>query len=101
MLSGQQFGRFPEQLQQHSLGFDAALAQALEQTAQILQGERHDSAKQAAQRQAQLKQSYVEHHRIDSLPADWVLEWELRFMLDEQITELLGSIQTSALNALP
>lgn len=101
LLSGQQFGRFPEQLQQHSLGFDAALAQALEQTAEILQGERHDSAKQAAQRQAQLKQSYVEHHRIDSLPADWVLEWELRFMLDEQITELLGSIQTSALNALP
>ncbi|ATG91720.1 FUSC family protein [Methylomonas koyamae] len=101
LLSGQQFGRFPEQLQQHSLGFDAALAQALEQTAQILQGERHHSAKQAAQRQAQLKQSYVEHHRIDSLPADWVLEWELRFMLDEQITELLGSIQTSALNALP
>ncbi|OAI19352.1 fusaric acid resistance protein [Methylomonas koyamae] len=101
LLSGQQFGKFPEQLQQHSLGFDAALAQALEQTAEILQGERHDSAKQAAQRQAQLKQSYVEHHRIDSLPADWVLEWELRFMLDEQITELLGSIQTSALNALP
>ncbi len=100
LLSGQQFGKFPEQLRQHSLGFDAALAQALEQTAEILQGERRDSAKQAAERQAQLKQSYVEHHRIDSLPADWVLEWELRFMLDEQITELLGSMQASALNAL-
>lgn len=100
LLSGQQFGRFPEELQQHSLGFDAALALALEQTAEILQGERRDSANQAAERQAQLKRSYAEHHRIDSLPADWVLEWELRFKLDEQITDLLGSMQASARQAL-
>lgn len=99
LLSGQRFGQFPAELQQHSRAFDTALSLALEQTAEILQGSRRDSAKRVAEFQAQLKQSYIEHHRIDSLPADWALEWELRFILDEQITTLIENMQQSALIA--
>jgi multidrug resistance protein MdtO len=101
LLSGQQFGHFPAALQQHSRAFDAALSVALEQSAEILQGERRGSAKQASEFQAQLKQSYIEHHQIAGLPADWALEWELRFMLDEQITTLIENIQKAALNSWP
>ncbi|MGZ5052639.1 MAG: FUSC family protein [Methylobacter sp.] len=101
LLSGQQFGDFPVALQQHSRAFDAALALALEQSGEILQGERRDSAKQVSEFQAQLKRSYTEHHRIAGLPADWALEWELRFLLDEQITSLIENIQKTALNSWP
>jgi uncharacterized membrane protein YccC len=101
LLSGQRFGHFPAALQQHSRAFDAALSLALEQSAEILQGDRRDSAKQVSEFQAKLKQSYIEHHQIAGLPADWVLEWELRFMLDEQITALIGNIQKTALNSWP
>jgi multidrug resistance protein MdtO len=97
LLSGQQFGHFPAALQQHSRAFDAALSLALEQSAEILQGGRRDSAKQVSEFQAQLKQSYIEHHQIAGLPADWALEWELRFMLDEQITTLIENIQKTTL----
>jgi multidrug resistance protein MdtO len=101
LLSGQQFGQFPALLQHHSRAFDAALALALEQSAEILQGGRRDGAKQVAEFQAQLKQSYIEHHQIADLPSDWALEWELRFMLDEQITALIENIQKTALNSWP
>ncbi len=100
LLSGQQFGQFPSELQQHSRAFDSALSLALEQTAEWLQGERGYDVRQASERQAQLKQSYIEHHRIDSLPADWALEWELRFMLDEQITALIEGLHKSATDSL-
>ncbi|MGJ0428641.1 FUSC family protein [Methylobacter sp.] len=101
LLSGQQFDHFPAALQQHSRAFDAALALALEQSAEILQGGRRDSAKQVSEFQAQLKQSYIAHHQVADLPADWALEWELRFMLDEQITTLIENIQKTALRIPP
>ncbi|MGZ8929256.1 MAG: hypothetical protein ACXW03_12430, partial [Methylobacter sp.] len=49
---------------------------------------------------AQLKQSYTEHHRIDSLPDDLAMEWELRFMLDQQIMELIEHIQKMAVDSV-
>lgn len=101
LLSGQQFSHFPAALQQHSRVFDAALALALEQSAEMLQGESRGNAKQVSERQAQLKESLIEHHQIADLPADWAMEWELRFLLDEQITALIENIQKTAVNSWP
>jgi len=100
LLSGQQFSSFPDELQQHSRAFDAALASALENAAQVLQGEPQEIRTEAADIYALLKQSYTEHHRIDSLPADLAMEWELRFMLDQQIIERVELIQKSALDTV-
>jgi multidrug resistance protein MdtO len=96
LLSGQQFSSFPDELQQHSRAFDAVLASALENAAQVLQGEQQEVRTEAAGIHALLKQSYIEHHRIDSLPPDLAMEWELRFMLDQQIMELVEQIQKRA-----
>lgn len=100
LLSGQQFSSFPDELQQHSRSFDAALASALEDAALVLQGRRQETWAELAGIHRQLKQSYSEHHRIDSLPADLAMEWELRFMLDQQIVELIEQIQKHALDAV-
>jgi len=93
LLSGQQFSSFPDELQEHSRAFDAVLAIALENTALVLQDEQQETCAEAADIHALLKQSYTEHHRIDGLPADLAMEWELRFMLDQQIMELVEKIQ--------
>ena len=100
LLSGQQFSHFPDELQQHSRAFDASLATALEHTAQVLQGERQAIRAEIAISQERLQQSYIEHHRIDSLPADLAMEWELRFMLDQQIVELIEKIEKTALDSV-
>ncbi|WP_374089519.1 FUSC family protein [Methylomicrobium lacus] len=100
LLSGQQFSRFPDELQQYSRAFDAALANDLENAARVLQGEPQEAGMEAADIHALLKQSYTEHHRIDSLPSDLAMEWELRFMLDQQIIERVEHIQQSALDAV-
>ena len=100
LLSGQQFSSFPEELQQHSRAFDTALATVLENTALVLQGEPQKPWTQIADVHALLKQSYIEHHRIDSLPADLAMEWQLRFMLDQQIMELIEQIQERALDSV-
>ncbi len=100
LLSGQQFSSFPDELQQHSRAFDAALASALENAALVLQGQRQETWAKLADIHRQLKQSYSEHHRIDSLPADLAMEWELRFMLDQQIIELIEQIQKRALDSV-
>jgi len=100
LLSGQQFSSFPDELQQHSHTFDAALASALENAALVLQGQRQETWTELADIHRQLKQSYSEHHRIDSLPADLAMEWELRFMLDQQIIELIEQIQKRALESV-
>jgi len=99
LLSGQQFSHFPSELQQHSRSFDMALATALEYSARVLEGERPVSHSEIADKQLQLKQSYIEHLRIDSLPDDLLMEWELRFMLDQQIVELIQSIEKTALDS--
>jgi hypothetical protein len=100
LLSGQQFSHFPIELQQHSRAFDVALATALEYSAQVLEGERSASRAEVADKQLQLKQSYIEHLGIDSLPDDLVMEWALRFMLDQQIVELIESIEKTALDSI-
>jgi len=100
LLSGQQFSSFPDDLQEHSQAFDAALTSALENAALVLQDERLETRTEAAEIYALLKQSYTEHHRIDSLPADLAMEWELRFMLDHQIMELVEQIQKSAFDTV-
>jgi multidrug resistance protein MdtO len=100
LLSGQQFNSFPDELQQHSRAFDAALASELENAAIVLQGERHEPRTEAADIHALLKQSYTEHHGIDNLPTDLAMEWELRFMLDQQIMELVEQIQKMAVNCV-
>jgi len=100
LLSGQQFSHFPDDLQQHSRAFDASLATALELAAQILQGERQAISTELAKNQEHLHQSYIEHHRIDSLPTDLAMEWELRFMLDQQIVELIQKIEQTALDSV-
>jgi len=100
LLSGQQFSSFPDQLQQHSRTFDAALASALENASLVLQGQRQETWAELADIHRQLKQSYSEHHRIDSLPADLAMEWELRFMLDQQIIELIEQIQKRAQDSI-
>ncbi len=100
LLSGQQFSNFPDELQQHSRAFDAALATELESAALALQGEPQESRAEVADIHALLKQSYTEHHRIGSLPADLAMEWELRFMLDQQIMELVEHIQKNTLDII-
>ncbi len=100
LLSGQQFSSFPDELQDHSRAFDAVLATALENTALVLQGEQQETCTEAADIHALLKQSYTEYHRIDGLPADLAMEWELRFMLDQQIMELIEQIQNKALDSV-
>jgi uncharacterized membrane protein YccC len=96
LLSGQQFSSFPDELQSHSRAFDAALTSDLENAALALQGEQQETQAEVADIHALLKQSYTEYHRIDSLPADLAMEWELRFMLDQQIMELVEQIQKRA-----
>ena len=100
LLSGQQFSSFPDELQQHSRAFDAVLANAIENTALVLQGEHQETWGEVADTHALLKQSYIEHHRIDSLSADLAMEYELRFTLDQQIIELVEKIQQIALDSL-
>jgi multidrug resistance protein MdtO len=100
LLSGQQFSSFPDELQEHSRTFDAALTSALENAALVLQGQQQEPQAEVADIHAQLKQSYTEHHRIDSLPDDLAMEWELRFMLDQQIMELIEQIQRMAVNSI-
>jgi len=99
LLSGQQFGRFSEELQHHSRAFDAALATALERSAQLLAGEPaagNTDVADVADKQMQLHQSYIEHLGIGSLADDLVMEWQLRFMLDRQIVELIRKIGQTA-----
>jgi len=72
----------------------------LENAALVLQGQRQETWAELADIHRQLKQSYSEHHRIDSLPADLAMEWELRFMLDQQIIELIEQIQKRALDSV-
>jgi len=100
LLSGQQFSSFPDELQNHSRAFDAALTCDLENAALALQGEQQETRTEVADIHALLKQSYTEHHRIGSLPADLAMEWELRFMLDHQIMELVEQIQKRALDSV-
>lgn len=100
LLSGQQFSSFPDELQDHSRTFDAALATELENAALVLKGEQLKTRTDVADIHALLKQSYTEHHRIDSLPTDLAMEWELRFMLDQQIMELVEQIQKRALDSV-
>lgn len=98
LLSGQQFSSFPTELQQHSRAFDTALALAIEHAALLLKGEHHDLRNEVVASQKRLQQSYQEHHSIDSLPDDLAMEWELRFMLDQQIVALIENIEKTALN---
>ena len=101
MLSGQQFNHFPDELQQHSRAFDAALTSALENAALVCcKASNRRLATEVADNHAQLKQSYTEHHGIDSLPDDLAMEWKLRFMLDQQIMELVEQIQKRALDSV-
>ncbi len=93
LLSGQQFSNFPDELQDYSRNFDKALANELENAALTLQGDQQEVRTDVADIHELLKQSYTEHHRIDSLPADLALEWQLRFRLDKQIMELIEKIQ--------
>ncbi len=103
LLSGQQFGRFSEELQHHSRAFDAALATALERSAQLLAGEPaagNTDVADVADKQMQLHQSYIEHLGIGSLADDLAMEWQLRFMLDRQIVELIRKIGQTARDAV-
>jgi len=100
LMSGQQFNSFPDELQRHSRAFDTSLATALEQAALVLSGEQQESHTEVADSQARLQQCYIEHLRIDSLPADLSMEWELRFMLDQQIVELVEKIENTALDSI-
>jgi hypothetical protein len=100
LLSGQQFSSFPDELQQHSRAFDASLAVALENSALVLEGERQLSRTEVADKQLYLKQSYMEHLGIESLPDDLAMEWKLRFMLDQQIVELIEKIEKTALDSV-
>ncbi|WP_415880314.1 FUSC family protein [Methylomonas sp. TEB] len=99
LLSGQRFSHFPDELQQLSRAFDAALTTALEYAASLLQGEPVGKPVELADHQARLKQSYTDHHGIDNLADDLAVEWLLRFMLDEQIVALIAHIETAALAA--
>jgi len=100
LLSGQQFGSFPDKLQTHSRAFDAALANELENTAMALLGEHQETGAVVTDVHALLKQSYTEYHDIESLPADLAMEWELRFKLDHQIMDLVEHIQKRALDCV-
>ena len=99
LLSGQQFSSFPDELQEQSRSFDTALTSALENAALVLQGRQQETITEVANIHARLKQSYTEHHRIDSLPTDLAMEWELRFRLDQQIIELVEQIQKKAVDS--
>jgi multidrug resistance protein MdtO len=99
LLSGPPFSSFPDELLQHSSAFDAALTNALENAAVVLQGEQQETRTEVADIHALLKQRYTEHHRIDSLPIDLAMEWELRFSLDQQIIELVEQIQKKAVDS--
>jgi hypothetical protein len=99
LFSGQQFSHFPDQLQQYSREFDAALASALQHSAGLLQGQLPDAPSNIDDSLQRLHQSYAEHHRITSLPADPAAEWELRFMLDKQIVALITQIDKTAVRA--
>ena len=100
LLSGQQFSQFPETLQFLSRAFDTSLATALENTAQVLQGEQQENRASLAENQQNLEQSYSTYHAIDNLPADLAMEWALRFRLDRQIVTLIEKIETSALKSI-
>ncbi|MEC4749437.1 FUSC family protein [Methylomicrobium sp. Wu6] len=100
LLGGLQLGKLPDALQEHSRAFDAELARALENAALMLHGEQLETRTTVADIHAQLTQSYSEHHRIDSLPADKARDWELRFMLDHQIMALVEQIEQKALNSV-
>jgi multidrug resistance protein MdtO len=100
LLSGQQFNSFPDELQKHSRDFDAALTNDLESAALVLQSEQPENRIKIADIHKLLKQSYKEHHRIDSLPTDLAMEWELRFMLDQQIMELVEQIHKRAVDSV-
>jgi uncharacterized membrane protein YccC len=100
LLSGPQFSSFPDELLQHSSAFDTALTNAMENSAFVLQGEQQETLAEVADIHALLRQRYTEYHRIDSLSADLAMEWELRFMLDQQIMELVEQIQEKALDAV-
>ena len=98
LLSAQQFSSFPENLQQISRTFDASLATVLEHAARVLQGENQENRTELAENQQLLQQNYSAYHRIDALPADLAMEWELRFMLDRQIVSLIEQIENTALD---
>ena len=100
LLSGRQFISFPNELKKYSHAFDVALATALENTAIVLQDQQQKTPTDIADIHALLKQSYTEHQRIDSLPADLAMEWELRFKLDQQIMELIEQIQKRAVDSV-
>jgi uncharacterized membrane protein YccC len=100
LLSGQQFSSFPDKLQEQSRSFDTALTSALENAALVLQGRQQETITEVANIHALLKQSYTEHHRINSLPTDLAMEWELRFRLDQQIIELVEQIQKKAVDSV-
>ena len=100
LLSGPQFSSFPDELLQHSSAFDRVLTNALENAARALQDEQLVPLTDVSDIHALLKKRYTEHHRIDNLPIDLAMEWELRFSLDQQIIELVEHIQKTALDAL-
>ena len=97
VLSGQQFAKFPEELQEYSRAFDTALATALEQAALVLQEGRKETDAKVSESQLALHQRYTEYHRIDRLPSDLAKEWELRFMLDRQIVDLIMNIERTVM----
>jgi uncharacterized membrane protein YgaE (UPF0421/DUF939 family) len=99
LFSGQPFSDFPDELQQYSHDFDAALATALQQSASLLQGELQGTPSNMDDSLQRLHQSYAEHHRISSLPADAAVEWQLRFMLDKQIVALITQIDRAVVRA--
>ena len=96
LFSGPQFSNFPEELLEHSNAFDKALTTTLENAANTLQGKQHEPQTDIINIHALLKKQYTEYNRIDNLPADLMMEWELRFMLDYQIMELLQQIQINS-----
>ncbi|CAD6882124.1 hypothetical protein [Methylomonas albis] len=100
LLSGQRFSHFPDELQQFSRAFDAALANALEHAAGLLQDEQPGKRVELVNHQVRLHQSYVDHHCIDSLADDLAMEWEPRFMLDQQIVGLIENIEKTALDSV-
>ncbi|MDT4328290.1 MULTISPECIES: FUSC family protein [unclassified Methylomonas] len=101
LLSGQQFDRFPEALQRHSRDFDAELAKTLAHTADVVAGEKAVDLYDADAIGQLLRQSYIRYHDIGSLPADLAMEWELRFLLDEQILNYLERLQNAASKSFP
>lgn len=101
LLSGQQFDRFPDALQRRSRDFDAALAKALAHAADIVAGEKDVDLHDADTIRQMLRQSYTQYHDIAGLPDDLAMEWELRFLLDEQILKTLEHLQNAASKSFP